>query len=257
MALIVILICLSVQRIFLFEIPKLNFNWFITYYSRLDRVFADTSWWRSYGGLALLIISVAIAYIALVAIFTYFMGMVFTFLLQLTILWYYLEARPLKELSANSVSIADVFANRYHNIFALIFWFLILGPFGVILYAELRNLENHLKIESKADVYFSGDFLQKITFIRGLFDWIPIRLLGLTYALVGHFKPAFQYWCNYLSGVQLESPLVVNYGLMALNWDPNVVSGTQVEMNEIESLTNRALIVWLVAIALFTIGKYI
>jgi membrane protein required for beta-lactamase induction len=83
-------------------------------------------------------------------------------------------------------------------------------------------------------------------------DWVPVRLVGLAFALVGKFGPTFGLWCNHLLGMHEDQNLVVEYGKIALDAEENE------KLPElILGLLERGLLVWLVVLALFSIGYWI
>src|SRR3990167_4801285 len=253
MALIVIVICLLVQRVLMWEVNKPHLAFFIKYTAWLEMLCNQWRIWQGLGGVFFVFASIAALYVMVIGVLGAIFGVVFLFLWHLCVLWFYLDAKPLVFESVHPIPLNELFMNRYHAIFAVLFWYLVLGPLGVIFYCESRRLEFHLKQEQKSDVYFSEEFLQKLMLVRSMMDWVPVRLLGLTYALIGQFRPAFTFWCSHFAGLQSEPLLVVDYGMIALNWDPKLVlSRSEQHMMEMRGLTNRALIVWLVVIAIFT-----
>lgn len=257
MTLLVVFLCLAGQRYLPGQYDKPNFNWILFYYRGLERFFAEYSWWQGSLGVAILIAGLILGYVAVIMTLLHALGVVVTFLFNLVVLWFYLEARPLQAKADESVFIPEIFMGRYQAIFAVLFWYVVLGPLGAILYAELRKLELHLKTEKHEDVYFSTGFLDKLNVVRSWMDWIPVRLLGLTFALVGQFRPAFQMWLQNFRN-RHDEPLVVDYGLTALNWDlSSTLSGSATELVEIEALITRALIVWVVVIGVFTLGQWL
>lgn len=258
MALIIILTALVLQRLILTKFEKPRFEGLTAVYGWLDRRLNQTVWWHGSGGVALLLMSLVVSYAVLVALLTHVIGTLFTFVFGLAVLWYYLEAQSLKMESEDKVLLSECFMRRYHRLFALLFWFVLAGPLGVMIYAESGKLIRHFKLQKESDVYFDSTFCDRLVAFQHLMDWVPVRLLGLTYALVGQFRPAFTYWWSCLVAVETGSMLVVDYGMVALNKDPNLVmTGTVEEVNEIESLTMRSLIVWLAVVAMFTLGHWL
>ena len=98
--------------------------------------------------------------------------------------------------------------------------------------------------------------------ILGVLDWVPVRLVGLSYALVGHFGSVFKSWLKkLLQGVSNTQELVAEWGMIALKQagTPDIsTSTTQAAPNtqqaEAITLIDRSLIVWLVVILLVTFG---
>ena len=78
---------------------------------------------------------------------------------------------------------------------------------------------------------------------RELLDWLPIRLLGLWYALIGNFGPTFSYWLNnVISGVEKNHDIALHSGLLSIDADD--IPATHADINENDAalqLTDRAL----------------
>ena len=68
------------------------------------------------------------------------------------------------------------------RIFATIFWFVILGPFGAMLYRLISELSKQIDFDDLAE--FSE-------FIHAIMAWIPARMLAAGYALTGNFDGAY------------------------------------------------------------------
>jgi len=257
MALTALLICLFVQRILHFDSYNHHYNWFIYYYEWMKARFSKSSSWLGLAGV-LLVILPALAIFILFAVFVYYViGMIGYYILTLIVLWYYLDARPLtKEAHGETAQI--LLEQSYQGIFPVIFWLLIFGVSGVVMYALVINLRNHLEREGQGDI--EKNFYEVAVKVQGVLDWIPLRLLGITYALVGHFGPTFKFWYQNLftGGIDQTREQSARCGLIALNLEgqsDQIVTDEQVLA--IQSLVNRSLFVWLVVIALFTIGMWI
>ncbi len=135
--------------------------------------------------------------------------------------------------------------------FAILFWFVILGPLGAVLYYSVAVL-NQMS-QDKAGHF--EELNTAISQIQGVLDWVPVRILGLSYALVGHFGAGFTHgWKNILSGIDRCQEFVVNIGFASLEINPKDSSKSSIKENrETLSMMHRALIVWVVAIALLMI----
>ncbi len=255
MALLVVFVCLLVQRVLAWDIPKPNFPWVVAYARRLEGACVNVSWWQGIGGVLLLWGVFAAAYLLVIGLLEHFLGLPFTLVFHLVVLWYYLDAKPLNVNITDNFSVTDLFTQRYQNIFVLLFWYMLVGPLGVIIYAESCRLEQSLQQQQKQEVYFAEDFMKALTLLRSLMDWAPARVLGLTFALAGQFRPVFGFWCTHLAGLTTSGSLVAEYGQLALGWGPSTAL-TPETIDESESLINRAIILWIVALALVTVGRF-
>lgn len=136
------------------------------------------------------------------------------------------------------------------RIFSVLFWFVLLGPFGAVVYRLLTNI-------SKRDDDIDS-LVSYATLIQGLIAWIPAHLLAAGYALTGHFDGAFRAYQSrpHESNISLANrDLLVTTGLGALR-------GREVtdEISSIEAardLVMRAITVWIAVLALLTLGGWL
>ncbi|UCB55442.1 MAG: regulatory signaling modulator protein AmpE [Thiotrichales bacterium] len=135
------------------------------------------------------------------------------------------------------------------RIFAVIFWFVILGPAGAILYRLTTNLSKQEDL---------NDSLSAVAILfQAVLTWVPTRMLALGYALTGHFDGALQAYRNrpYESDLALENyDVLVNTGLGALRDQE-----TTDEISSIISARNlvmRSILIWIAVLALLTLGGW-
>ncbi len=135
------------------------------------------------------------------------------------------------------------------RIFAVIFWFAIIGPIGAVLYRLMTNLSKQEEL---------GDNIKLVAMLlQGVLTWVPARMLALGYALTGHFDGALQAYRNrpYESDLVLENyDVLVNTGLGALR-DQEPTD----EISSIESARNlvmRSIMIWIAVLALLTLGGW-
>ncbi len=135
------------------------------------------------------------------------------------------------------------------RIFAVIFWFVILGPAGAVLYRLATSL-------TKQDDL--NDSLSAVaTLFQAVLTWVPTRMLAMGYALTGHFEGALQAYRNrpYESDLALENyDVLVNTGMGALR-DQEAAD----EISSIISARNlvmRSILIWIAVLALLTLGGW-
>ncbi len=143
-------------------------------------------------------------------------------------------------------------ANTYT--FAVLFWYIVLGPLGAILYRMVAQLTN---LSSKPNDTTLNGIIGVAHTLENLLDWIPVRLVALGYALAGHFVKSFSQWMHYLKGgLGSNQDLLIASGLGAMDIDPQK-PGDAEEAQQVLRMVDRALIVWLIVITIFTIGQFI
>ncbi len=286
MTLITILICLALQRYMNISHVLHKTNWLSPYTRVFQSLLMQSPILGSTSGIILFILPLVI----ITGIINYLLqGLWYyslEFLFHLLILFYCLDAHNLhqqfsnyfskysngtiqechyddifdKDIVTNDTSsmirevTKTIFLHADQAIFAVLFWYVILGPAGAMLYYSVSYFYNITK---------HNPVLLRLTeaafFVQAVLDWLPVRIAGLSYALVGHFGYAFTYWWRHLrTGLAHTKELAFNTGLAALELDN--VSHLQAEISENQQalvLVDRALVLWLVVIAIFTLGAWI
>lgn len=101
-----------------------------------------------------------------------------------------------------------IFIAAYKRVFAVIFWFALLGPAGALLYRliALSATESPLGVTKLA------------TKSQQVLDWIPVRLFTFIFALGGHFTNVITQWKkNLLQGLDSNKALLTECGISALD----------------------------------------
>ncbi len=126
-------------------------------------------------------------------------------------------SRQTERMNAEDVrkaSIESVLENGADAVFAPIFWFIIAGPAGAILYRLSNTLDAMWGYKNQRFLYFGWAAAR----FDDVLNWIPARLTALSYAIFGHTKLALQCWKN--QAALLDSPNagpVMTSGAGALN----------------------------------------
>ncbi|WP_304985003.1 regulatory signaling modulator protein AmpE [Coxiella-like endosymbiont] len=254
MALTAILLCLVIQWWLHFDSYSRQYHWFDAYFHWMKERFEHLSFWRGIGGVGIVVLPLLLIYILIALFVCHLLTIVGYYFLTVVVLWYCMDTRSHAPENIAHVTVEEVLINAYRRIFALIFWLLILGSTGVVLYTLVANLNRHLgnhSLEEDNNLYLAARR------IEGVLDWVPVRLTGITFALVGYFSATFKRWYSYVyTGIASARQQIIEYGLTALGIEeshPLLVE----KLVAIDGLINRALWVWLVVIALFTIGRWI
>ncbi|NTV94443.1 MAG: regulatory signaling modulator protein AmpE [Thiobacillus sp.] len=154
------------------------------------------------------------------------------------------EAGPEPEDVAHA-AIGRLFQLALERLFGVLLWFILLGPFGAAAYALTRLLAERWRGEV--------DFHAAIAQVVSLLDWLPARLMALSFAVVGNFEEAMVAWRSRVAVADPYNEGVVRAaGLGALGLDgeaagPEYVAGTV-------GLLNRAVLLWLGVLGLLWLG---
>lgn len=152
-----------------------------------------------------------------------------------------------------------VFYEAEKRLFGVLFWFLLLGPAGALLYrmAVFLAEESYARIPGTADPALA---------LHGVMDWAPARLLALTFFMSGSYDDAARGWRkSYASSADLNMRnrlFVILTGTAAMRHevDDAVTNPDSVEEYDLQwlrvarVLVIRSLIVWVTVIALLTLA---
>lgn len=107
---------------------------------------------------------------------------------QLLSSWETTDASQYSTTQVARVSIETMLRRAHQGLFAPIFWFVILGPAGALLYrlAHLAKTEWH----SEDETLFNHFARKAFEFL----DWLPARVTAGSFAVVGDFEDAVYCW---------------------------------------------------------------
>jgi AmpE protein len=155
------------------------------------------------------------------------------------------DAQKLHQQFLNSIFIE---ANR--RVFAVVFWYAILGPVGAVLY---RLVTISSLSAGKADV--SPEMVQQARHIETILDWLPVRVFTFIFALGGNFVKVLASWRK-KAPLQLSSneEMIVECGVAGLGNDEQVkiAEDGSAEKGAI-SLLDRVFVIVLVLVAIIVL----
>lgn len=162
-----------------------------------------------------------------------------------------------QELTYGQTIALGVLKQSYLRTFSVIFWFIILGPIGAILYRSSHTLK--LKLPEMNDMGL--DFRSGVNRLLYILDWVPARITAFTYALSGNFHAATSKWWDAHEDESVDDAdnIISRAGMGALGIDdatPDVDDpANYAEMAE--GLALRSLTIWVVVLAVVTITNWI
>jgi adenosylcobinamide-phosphate synthase len=192
------------------------------------------------------------------------------------------------ELSGEDVarlSIERGLADAYRQVFAVLFWFVVLpGPAGAVLYRAVALLAVEWKGSLPGDdmtvlARSLAVFGRPARVLLAILDWVPARLTALSFAVVGDFEDAAFCWRTQARtwpaayggealgvvlasgagalGVQLGGPLPGEHRVGEPR--PEIGIGDAVEAEVLPSavgLVWRALVMWLLLVFLLSLANW-
>ena len=158
--------------------------------------------------------------------------------------------------------LASIMLRAHEYLFAVIFWFLLLGAVGALLYCLTVNLAQR---HDKAGNGYAG----AVKDLHNILMWPSARLLALGFALGGSLVSALESW-RAISGhtLDISREVIAGAGFGALHYEPAEAAGVEDDKDEAKTsfinrlketmaLINRTLIVWLIALGLMTITGWV
>lgn len=145
--------------------------------------------------------------------------------------------------------LSELFVEANRRVFAVMFWFAIVGPIGALFYrlvalAFLYEAQNEMSSAK-----------QPARFMLNLIDWLPARVLSFIFALGGHFVQVLSVWQRQvLQGLANNESLLAECGMAAL--DATTVSHIAEDGSaekEAVGLIDRSLIIFLVLVAIMVL----
>lgn len=164
------------------------------------------------------------------------------------------------------VSIEHVLVHAHRAGFGVVFWFVVLGPLGAVVYRIGDLLAHDRPVVDAVATSQLGVFSRRaFEFI----DWLPARLTALFFSVIGNFEDAIycwrsqsMLWPDKASGILIASgagALGVRLGLPIHASDgvvnrPEMGTGHKADTDHMQGaaqLVWRVLLLWLILLALF------
>ncbi|MCV4263064.1 regulatory signaling modulator protein AmpE [Pseudomonas capsici] len=134
----------------------------------------------------------------------------------------------------------------YQSFFVVIFWYFLLGPVAALAYRLLALAAENGKTPA---------LVERATQLRHAFDWIPVRLLAASFALVGNFVAVSRVMLHELLNWNISAAqLIARIGRVASEVPVPVMGADGVtSLDMLWELLIRAAIVWYAGFALWTL----
>ncbi len=163
----------------------------------------------------------------------------------------FIEPSHPESVELNNRSIAEAYLLHVcERLFSVILWFLVLGPLGALLFRLTAELRLQREVNSET-------FQTSCLDLYAILDWLPARLLALTYALSGSLTHALDAW-QFKDTLSLHDnrTVLIKSGIAALQFDNKDPTETD-WLNGAQELVVRALYVWLTILAIMTLAGWL
>jgi AmpE protein len=134
----------------------------------------------------------------------------------------------------------------YQSFFAVIFWYFVLGPVAALAYRLLALAQ---------ELGQNPALVERAAQLRHAFDWLPVRLLAASLALVGNFVAVSRVMLHELLNWNISAAQLINrVGLAAGEIPPPVVGPEGINtLDCLWELLLRAAVLWYAGFALWTV----
>lgn len=241
MTFIITLISLAIERFFHWSHLR-HWRWFNTYqqwlsHSRVNRL----------PSLVLFILAL-LPFTLLVGLINHFLDNwlygILKIVFGIVILLYCLGPANLW-VQANRQNQQSIFILANERVLAVVFWFVVLGPVGAVLYRSIALMSNGSPL----------GLTQTAKKIQQCLDWLPIRIFTFIFALGGHFSRVFACWKKtVLKGPETNDAMLAGCGQAALDVkESEPVSADGLAEREAMIFLDRVLIISLVILAVIVL----
>lgn len=211
-------------------------SWLKTYTAKIDDLIAKAGINQGYFIVLIQFVPLVIATIALYLLTGLILGYIGKFLFVTAALIYFLGNTKIDQHTSEYVI-------AHERSFGVLFWFALLGMPGALMYWFLVAS----KQQSDDPLAQSADTNAALTRLHAIAAWVPVRITGFIYALVGNFTAGFNCWLGCMRNPSMPgSELLQECGLASI--DKNVV-------DDHTNLVTRAFIAWVVLSVLIVVFK--
>lgn len=246
MKLLIILLCLISERYLPHISSQYRFHWFSAYYARINESFDKAP---AFLKILFVLVPVLVILGLILSLLGSLLFGIIGFIISLLLFYYCLgPENPFYPMQEEDDSNPNARAESYFvaansQLFAPIFWFVLFGPLVLVAYRLLTLL---VKQEETAELAET---------IVGYLDWVTIRITLMLYFLAGNFQKGFQFFSTqWLSPIENNNKILGQAGLLSAieQEEPPAIS-----LMQAQELVERALIIFLVFIAIFTLAAWL
>jgi AmpE protein len=286
MTLIIILIGMAFEHFVGVDDKLRRFAWFNDYVRWLENRLAQHSMWNGAGGVVITLAGPLLV-VALITLALSNLFFPLALLFSLVVLVYSLGPRYLnpqldeliealeegdwdrtRELMSAFSDDADSFQNDQEilenilieaneRLFGVLFWFIVLGPFGAMLYRLTCILR-----EQQRDIH--GRYAESAQDLYNILNWLPARLFTLGNAVTGNMVDAMEAWSeSEKQSLAVNEEVICASGLGALSYQPQENVDDESILNDriywlraVQGLLNRTLLAWLTVLGIMTLSGW-
>jgi len=148
-------------------------------------------------------------------------------------------------VTETSQLLKNIFIAANRRVFAVVFWYLVLGPVGAVLYRTITLSAGEFSQQDTVP-----ELIPSARSVESVLDWIPVRIFTCVFALGGHFVQVISCWRKKpVFSLDVNEKLLTDCGAAALGTDQDAADGSA-ERSAV-GLLDRAFVITLVIVAIF------
>ena len=246
MKFIVIVLCLLSERFLVHASSHARFQWFDHYSKAIEKrmpaAFVSNSWLVLLFIVLPLVIATSLAFYV---VGNLLFGLVIL-LLNIAIFHYCIGPQnpfyPVRGDDVTHDEVGGYLAGVNGQLFAVIFWYLVMGPLGVVTYRVISLCQNYSLVHKQA------------TWITSILDWLPTKITALLYLFAGNFQAGVRHFsAMFFTSPDNNQEMLSTCGIQAVGFN----EPEEVRMPQAEILVEHAVIVLLVLLAFFTMAAWL
>lgn len=152
--------------------------------------------------------------------------------------------------TAHKGLLEQIFIQANSRVFAVVFWYVVLGPVGAVLYRTISLSSNEIPNQE-----LSPEVAQTAHSAELVLDWLPVRAFTFIFALAGHFSQVVACWRKkVMLSAASNQEMLTSCGLAALGDEDNAnIAEDGATEKEAISLLDRVFVIVLVMIAVLAL----
>jgi membrane protein required for beta-lactamase induction len=150
-----------------------------------------------------------------------------------------------------------ILLHAHDRLFGVLFWFIVLGPSGAILYRLAATLRHDRR-------EMHSNYAESVRTLYNILDWPAARLLALGNALTGNMVDAMEAWREVeQKSFAVNEHVIRASGMGALNYrKPEDKNEILLEeriywIRSLQGMLNRTLLVWLTVLGIVTLSGWL
>lgn len=157
--------------------------------------------------------------------------------------------------SQHQLTMQRMVHEEFSCIYPILFWFVLAGPAGALLY---RLSQQYALSVTDSDSDSDKDM---VNFLIHTMDWIPVRITGLAFCVVGDFSRCIgvvaETMMNWQQAARIILERMTTEAIVEIEIEPidtvNFAARAEYELKEVSDLLHRSLLFWIALIAVVTL----